>query len=584
MPEPRWLARFRDGFALRMGVQFERKEEIYVDLLQSTSLLDIDYWLQILLSAGIATLGLTLNSPAVIIGAMLISPLMGPILAGGLALATGDIILGFRVGLNLLLSCLVAVTFSMLLVGFLPFKEMTNEIAARTQPTTLDLIVALFSGWVGSIAICKQTKGVVTSIPGVAIAVALMPPLGVVGYGLGLAVSLEASRGLHVAWGGALLFLTNLVAITFTAMTIFLALHLDTPQVKARVYAWHEHDPESVWAWRAIERLRISEKVHRIGSLPARVLIILFTLLLISIPLGRSLNQLKQEYARKEQETRMKASATELWRQYFGTLPDGQPRSYIDDFSAREEKGRLTLYLRVFTSRPYTADEKVEWTRLVAAQMGRPIDSIELQLVEIPTASGEIATLTREDRRRETPPSVTQLRTDLLHSFDRALQSLRLPPAAKLLDYDMVARSTAPMRLVVRYLGERDIDSDAEMLIAEDVRIRLADPDASVSLERIPLVLGEITFRRNHEELPATAIRLLDRAAGLLRQHQRLHLEIIGAAHASERENIAQERVQAAVDHFTEKWKIPANRISTKTEASPDRRLMLRFEIPESAP
>ncbi len=90
-----------------------------------------------LFSAGIATLGLALNSPAVIIGAMLISPLMGPILASGLALAAGDFVLGTRAAVNLLLSCIVAILFAVILVTLLPFKEVTAEIAGRTQPNTL---------------------------------------------------------------------------------------------------------------------------------------------------------------------------------------------------------------------------------------------------------------------------------------------------------------------------------------------------------------------------------------------------------------------------------------------------------------
>ncbi|HEY7912791.1 MAG TPA: DUF389 domain-containing protein, partial [Blastocatellia bacterium] len=102
----------RDWFAKSLGVRPQRKEEIYIDISRSATLLDPSYWLQILFAAGIATLGLILNSPAVIIGAMLISPLMGPILAAGLALATGDIILGLRAIVNLALSCMVAVAFA----------------------------------------------------------------------------------------------------------------------------------------------------------------------------------------------------------------------------------------------------------------------------------------------------------------------------------------------------------------------------------------------------------------------------------------------------------------------------------------
>ncbi len=77
----------REKLAISLGVRAERREEIYLELSKAATLRDPSYWLQLLFAAGIATLGLVLNSPAVIIGAMLISPLMGPILAGGLAIA-----------------------------------------------------------------------------------------------------------------------------------------------------------------------------------------------------------------------------------------------------------------------------------------------------------------------------------------------------------------------------------------------------------------------------------------------------------------------------------------------------------------
>jgi uncharacterized hydrophobic protein (TIGR00271 family) len=185
----------RGGLARLLGIDAERKEEIYLQLARAATLRDAYHWLLILFVAGIATLGLVLNSPAVIIGAMLISPLMGPILAAGLALAAGDLLLGAQTGLKLLASCVLAVDFAILLVAALPFKEMTAEIAARTQPTTLDFAIALLSGLVGSVAVCKGGDGVATSIPGVAIAVALMPPLCVTGYGIGYALSLDATQG-----------------------------------------------------------------------------------------------------------------------------------------------------------------------------------------------------------------------------------------------------------------------------------------------------------------------------------------------------------------------------------------------------
>ena len=82
------MARLTRWFAENLGVDTIRKERVYLDLAQSLTLTDVSYWIQVLFAAGIATLGLVLNSPAVIIGAMLISPLMGSILASGLALNT----------------------------------------------------------------------------------------------------------------------------------------------------------------------------------------------------------------------------------------------------------------------------------------------------------------------------------------------------------------------------------------------------------------------------------------------------------------------------------------------------------------
>ncbi|NJK33631.1 MAG: DUF389 domain-containing protein [Oscillatoriales cyanobacterium SM2_2_1] len=206
-PQPKLLGRFnRERLAECLGVGHQRKFEVYRDLSEAATLRDLSYWMQVLAAAGIGTLGLILNSPAVIIGAMLISPLMGPILSLGMGLAAGNLILIVRAVANLALSCLVAIALSMVSSALLPFRELTPEIASRTQPNILDLVVALVSGAIGTLSTCRPMTGVVTSIPGVAIAVALMPPLCVVGYGLGLSVTFSSAVGLATAGGGGYCF------------------------------------------------------------------------------------------------------------------------------------------------------------------------------------------------------------------------------------------------------------------------------------------------------------------------------------------------------------------------------------------
>ncbi len=329
--EAKAAAGIRDWFADHIGVGPERKEQVYKEISRSATLRDVSYWMQIIFSAGIATLGLALNSPAVIIGAMLISPLMGPILSAGLSLATGDVILGIRAIASLALSCLVAISFAVILVTFLPFKEITSEIASRTQPNTLDLMIALFSGAIGSLATCREAKGVMTSIPGVSIAVALMPPLCVVGFGIGLALTFDTTEGLRVARGGGLLFFTNLVAITFAAMIVFLSLHIDTESVRQRVREWMQEDRESSWYRSFLERIHASERFGKMGSLPGRLITIAIPLLIILIPLSQSLGQLRDEITRKQKENRLRRTVTGVWQDSFARLASGEPRSYIDN-------------------------------------------------------------------------------------------------------------------------------------------------------------------------------------------------------------------------------------------------------------
>lgn len=130
----------------------------------------------------IASVGLNVNSAAVIIGAMLISPLMGPIVGAGFALGTYNTQLLKKSLKNLVVATVVSLFVSAFYFYVSPFKEVQSELLARTSPTIYDVLIAFFGGLVGVIAITRVEKG--NPIPGVAIATALMPPLCTAGYGL----------------------------------------------------------------------------------------------------------------------------------------------------------------------------------------------------------------------------------------------------------------------------------------------------------------------------------------------------------------------------------------------------------------
>ncbi|MEW9856030.1 DUF389 domain-containing protein [Novosphingobium sp. M1R2S20] len=165
------------------------------------------YLFMTMMSAGIAVLGLLLSSPAVVIGAMLISPLMSPILGLGFSLALFDFAEMRRAMISLAAGSACAVLFTALIVSFSPLQAPTSEIIARTRPNLFDLLVALFAALAGTFAIIR---GRGETIVGVAIATALMPPLAVVGYGL-------ATWNLPVLAGASALYVTNFVTIALSA-------------------------------------------------------------------------------------------------------------------------------------------------------------------------------------------------------------------------------------------------------------------------------------------------------------------------------------------------------------------------------
>ena len=168
------------------------------------------YVFMTMMSAGIAVLGLLLSSPAVVIGAMLISPLMSPILGLGFALALFDFAEMRRSMTALAIGTLAAVAFTVVIVMASPLQATTAEILARTRPSLFDLLVALFAALAGTFAIIR---GRGETIVGVAIATALMPPLAVVGYGI-------ATWNMPVLAGSTALFVTNFVTIALAAMIL----------------------------------------------------------------------------------------------------------------------------------------------------------------------------------------------------------------------------------------------------------------------------------------------------------------------------------------------------------------------------
>ena len=202
----------KDIFDLDRGVN---KKATIKEIKSKQSMSGANAWM-LFCSIMIASIGLNLDSQAVIIGAMLISPLMSPILGIGLGVATND-----KDALNHALmhfgaAIIIALVASTVYFWLTPLNEFTPQIEARTEPTFLDVMIAVFGGIAGIISIAR--KDISTTLPGVAIATALMPPLCVAGYGL-------ANGSLEIASKAFYLFFLNSFFVAFSTYIILQMMH-----------------------------------------------------------------------------------------------------------------------------------------------------------------------------------------------------------------------------------------------------------------------------------------------------------------------------------------------------------------------
>ncbi|MEH3160034.1 MAG: DUF389 domain-containing protein [Sphingomonas taxi] len=290
------------------------------------------YAFLIVVSAAISLLGLLMPSVAVLIGAMLLSPLMMPIIGLGFGIATFDTQEIRRTGTALLAGALIAVALSAALVTLSPIQTITSEIAGRTRPTLFDLLVALLSAIAGAYALIRGRGGTVV---GVAIAIALMPPLAVVGFGI-------ATLNWTVFAGSLLLFLTNAITIALTAALV------------ARVYGFGSHlSPQHTW-W--------------------QLLLFVVALGVLSVPLGTGLRQIAFEALAQRQ-------IRDTIRDRF---PDASRLGQLDiDYAADPIRIRavvLTPRLDPGADRALAAD--------LVSRLGRPIDLHVDQLRASLEASG----------------------------------------------------------------------------------------------------------------------------------------------------------------------------------------------------
>jgi uncharacterized hydrophobic protein (TIGR00271 family) len=445
-----------------LRIDLQSKPRVYAQVYESAEIASLNYWLELVFSAGIATLGLVLDSPAVVIGAMLISPLMGPILAAGLALAASDFYLGVKSVVNVLASMAGAISFSAAIVWLLPFHAPTAEILTRTQPNLLDLGVAIFSGLAGSVVVCRGGGGGgVTALPGVAIAVALMPPLCTVGFGVG--------SGLvgPIISGAGLLFLTNLAAIVASAFFVFLLVRMDAPNVREEIEQTIRDRASGDKLFGLLQHTFLARSLAHVGKLRWRILMLALILAVLFVPLSRALMRVRNE-----------------------TLARGAVREAVRQLASRDavvsevvDLAPDRIRVRLILTDAVPPGKIEEARRVVAKRTGRDVDLF------VRKVAGEEELALLRERLKPAPPTPLEdldgLRHELVARLEQPLHEAWPAGSATLLGYEL-GFSTSGIVVRLRYQAPAALEEAAVAILRNVLQSRLHVEQLSVEMDWVP--------------------------------------------------------------------------------------------------
>jgi len=440
------------------------RPKVYEQVYATADFTSLQYWLGIVFSAGIATLGLVQNSPAVIIGAMLISPLMGPIMATGLGLAVGDFYLALKAISTLVASIAGAVALSALVVWILPFHYATGEILARTNPTLLDLGIALFSGLAGSVVVGRAgADDGATALPGVAIAVALMPPLCTIGFGMG------SDWNTRIMGGAGLLFLTNLVAIVSSAFLVFLLIGMNAQELARQIEICRQGE---LLAER-LARGKAGQGLMHAGRARWRFLLLLILLAAIAVPLKKAFVQVAGE-----------AIARNTVQQVVRNL---LPAGAI--VSQQVNVGPHSISVRLFSTRPVSPERTKEAEQKIERRAGRST-RIDIATVasqsELSEMMERLTVMAPPAVAAPAPPpveTIDQMRVELMQRVGPVVAAV-WPSEVPLSGFD-IDLGKGGVRLDADYTSDRNLSPIAADMIRKQLQEKLSLPNLVLDLHRV---------------------------------------------------------------------------------------------------
>lgn len=453
-----------DGF----GLFRKEREELFLEIANEATDTRLPFWLISLLSGAIATFGLLQNSSAVVIGAMLVAPFLGPLSGIALSLAVGETRLFVQSTVTIVLAALAIILLAAGLTMLMPVAPMTDQISSRTQPNLIDLLIAITSGSAAAVVNASRNSRFTASLPGVAMAVALVPPLAVAGYGLG------AGWNFSVFNGALLLFGVNLAGIILSGELIYIALGMAQASLKPYTEEWNRrgHDRGmSVFIGRLVD----NSKFH-LGNLRRRVVLTLMFVALVSIPLFFTFSNVIEEYRLGEVVNKIEKEM------------ERHPHTHVIDRSADTQGATPEITLDVASRTPIDQGELDRYQEMANQIAGEPVKLTIVQ--QSYSNSADLADAEKGDGLTSGSASLPDTVNKLDQRLSSSMARLSLPPKTSIISLQLgLAGPGQPVtyQIILGFGGPDKPSSDALDIVRQQAANAIGAPisQVGVRLQRI---------------------------------------------------------------------------------------------------
>jgi cell volume regulation protein A len=523
-----------DWFARVFGLRLADRESEYAEMIRASFVSEPLFWMQAVLGTSICALGLILAQPMIVLGGALVVPVARPVVATGLALASGDLLLLAKLMAKLTAFSVTAVALSAALIGALPFAPVLSDIVARTRPTILDFLVAFFGGMAAAAMVSRRQR-TIQYLPGAVVAVTLVPALCVVGFALTDVVDAG------VLQKATLQFSANVFAAILGAGLIMLAVGIPRAAQSALVRQWKDEELASPLASTVFRRLGVERAIGLTGSVRARLIVVGAFLLLLVIPLQLAFNDVRSELRSRQAVAR----AQEIFNVTNRSAVLGSAVAISDD--------SVDVRLQVATNALFSADDVARFESQVAAETNR---RARLDLVQSMADVGNAGTLRRllEERQRPelpvAPRSVLATLQEADGQVSPLIRDLPWPDGVQVLSIRSIMGGTPGPALAVVYLAERALNPDAQAVLTRLIAGQTRMDQGRITLEWLPAVHPlRISPDRTLDAEAATALRTVRTT---LSEHPDLEVSLIVP------DGLPPRTLDAVAEHVREELGLPS--------------------------